>query len=194
LTSISEAQPLALLEAAATGLPVVTTDVGSCREIIEGFEGDSVVGRGGFVVEPCNPKATAQALADILLDHAMRAEMGRVMLQRIPNLYHKDRIRRLGRLDFAYRVIPGISSVQQLAAADRRSRDKVVGLVRPASPGPIRLTPSSESVMSGINITIERMTRQPALTSIVAISQRAGGGSGLYHAGIVDAAPPAARL
>jgi polysaccharide biosynthesis protein PelF len=95
LTSISEAQPLALLEAAATGLPVVTTDVGSCREIIEGFEGDSVVGRGGFVVEPCNPKATAQALAGILLDDAMRAEMGRVMLQRIPNLYHKDRIRRL---------------------------------------------------------------------------------------------------
>ena len=69
--------------------------MGSCREIIEGFEGDSVVGRGGFVVEPCNPKATAQALAAILLDHAMRAEMGRVMLQRIPNLYHKDRIRRL---------------------------------------------------------------------------------------------------
>ena len=37
LTSISEAQPIALLEAAATGLPAVTTDVGSCREIIEGF-------------------------------------------------------------------------------------------------------------------------------------------------------------
>jgi glycosyltransferase involved in cell wall biosynthesis len=95
LTSISEAQPIALLEAAATGLPAVTTDVGSCREIIEGFEGDSVIGRGGIVVEACNPKATAQALAVILLDDKMRAEMGRIMQQRIPNLYHKERIRRM---------------------------------------------------------------------------------------------------
>jgi polysaccharide biosynthesis protein PelF len=95
LTSISEAQPIALLEAAATGLPAVTTDVGSCREIIEGFEGDSVIGRGGIVVEACNPRATAQALAAILLDDEMRADMGRVMRERIPNLYNKNRIRRL---------------------------------------------------------------------------------------------------
>jgi polysaccharide biosynthesis protein PelF len=95
LTSISEAQPIALLEAAATGLPAVTTDVGSCREIIEGFDGDTVVGRGGIVVEACNPKATAEALAKLLLDDALRAEMGRVMQRRIPNLYHKERIRRL---------------------------------------------------------------------------------------------------
>ena len=61
-------QPMAVLEAAAAGLAIVSTDVGSCREIIEGFEGDPVVGRGGFVVEPCNPKAMADALATILLD------------------------------------------------------------------------------------------------------------------------------
>jgi glycosyltransferase involved in cell wall biosynthesis len=95
LTSISEAQPIALLEAAATGLPAVTTDVGSCREIIEGFADDPVIGRGGIVVEACNAKATAEALAAILLDHEKRAEMGRVMQRRIPKLYHKDRIRRL---------------------------------------------------------------------------------------------------
>ena len=95
LTSISEAQPIALLEAAATGLPAVTTDVGSCRELIEGFEGDPVIGHGGIVVDACNPRATAQALATILLNDEMRASMGRVMQQRIPNLYHKERIRRL---------------------------------------------------------------------------------------------------
>ena len=50
-------------EAAATGLPAVTTDVGSCREIIEGFADDPVQGRGGFVVPACNPKAMAEALA-----------------------------------------------------------------------------------------------------------------------------------
>ena len=95
MTSISEAQPIALLEAAATGLPAVTTDVGSCREIIEGFEDDPVIGHGGIVVHACDPKATAQALATILLDDEKRTEMGRIMQQRIRNLYHKDRVRRL---------------------------------------------------------------------------------------------------
>ncbi|HTI80387.1 MAG TPA: GT4 family glycosyltransferase PelF [Acetobacteraceae bacterium] len=95
LTSISEAQPLALLEAAATGLPAVTTDVGSCRELIEGFEGDPVIGVGGIVVEACNPNAVAEALAAILGNDQMRADMGRIMQQRTLNLYHKDRVRRM---------------------------------------------------------------------------------------------------
>jgi glycosyltransferase involved in cell wall biosynthesis len=109
LTSISEAQPIALLEAAATGLPAVTTDVGSCREIIEGFEGDPIIGRGGIVVGACDPKATAQALAAILLDDEMRADMGRVMSARIPNLYHKDRVRRLYEDLYAEVSMPSVS-------------------------------------------------------------------------------------
>lgn len=95
LSSISEAQPIALLEAAATGLPAVTTDVGSCREIIEGFADDPVQGRGGFVVPACDPRAMAEAIAAILRDREMRLAMGKVMQRRIPNLYHKDRIRRI---------------------------------------------------------------------------------------------------
>jgi polysaccharide biosynthesis protein PelF len=95
LSSISEAQPIALLEAAATGLPAVTTDVGSCREIIEGFADDPVQGKGGFVVPACDPRAMAEALAIILRDRDMGLAMGQVMQQRIPNLYHKERIRRL---------------------------------------------------------------------------------------------------
>lgn len=95
LSSISEAQPIALLEAAATGLPAVTTDVGSCREIIEGFADDPVQGRGGFVVPACDPQTMAEAIAAILQDREMRLAMGRVMRRRIPTLYQKDRIRRL---------------------------------------------------------------------------------------------------
>jgi len=95
LSSISEAQPIAVLEAAATGLPVVSTDVGSCREIIEGFEGDPVKGAGGSVVAPCNPKEMAEALAVILLDDRKRAEMGDVMRRRAANYYHKDRVKGL---------------------------------------------------------------------------------------------------
>ncbi len=95
LSSISEAQPIAVLEAAATGLAIVSTDVGSCREIIEGFEGDPVKGRGGFVVEPCNPKAMAEALAAILLDDTLRSGMAEVMQRRVDSYYHKDRVTRL---------------------------------------------------------------------------------------------------
>ncbi len=95
LTSISEAQPIALMEAAAMGIPAVTTDVGSCREIIEGFEDDPVIGRGGIVVGVCNPKAIAEALAVILLDCQQRAAMGGIMQRRIANLYHKERVKKL---------------------------------------------------------------------------------------------------
>jgi glycosyltransferase involved in cell wall biosynthesis len=95
LSSISEAQPMAILEAAATGLPIVSTDVGSCREIIEGFEGDPVEGCGGIVVEPCNPKAMAEALTTILLDDALRLQMAEVMRRRVASYYHKNRVTRL---------------------------------------------------------------------------------------------------
>lgn len=43
LTSISEAQPLVALEAMAAGIPVVCTDVGSCREMVFG-QGDTADG------------------------------------------------------------------------------------------------------------------------------------------------------
>jgi glycosyltransferase involved in cell wall biosynthesis len=92
LSSISEAQPIAMLEAAATGLAIISTDVGSCREIIEGFDGDPVKGRGGFVVEPCNPKAMAEALATVLLDGALRSGMAEVMRRRVGSYYHKDSV------------------------------------------------------------------------------------------------------
>ena len=39
LTSISEGQPLSVLESFAARRPCVTTDVGCCRELLEGKEG-----------------------------------------------------------------------------------------------------------------------------------------------------------
>jgi glycosyltransferase involved in cell wall biosynthesis len=95
LSSISEGQPMVVLEAAAAGLPIVSTDVGSCREIIEGFEVDPVKGRGGIVVEPCNPKAIAEALATIFLDDTLRQQMGEVLRRRVESYYHKNRVTRL---------------------------------------------------------------------------------------------------
>ena len=70
LTSISEAQPLTILEAGAAGVPCVATDVGSCREMIEGDPEaeDARLGPGGSVTPVANPPATAEAIAALLLD------------------------------------------------------------------------------------------------------------------------------
>lgn len=95
LTSISEAQPIALLEAAAAGIPVVTTDVGSCREIVEGLPDEEVSGHGGIVVDACDPHGIAKALAIVLKDPVLRADMGDVMKRRIASRFHKETIRRL---------------------------------------------------------------------------------------------------
>ncbi|MFR6580782.1 MAG: glycosyltransferase [Ruminococcus sp.] len=51
LTSISEGQPLSVLESFAARRPCVTTDVGCCRELLEGKEED-VYGKAGYYVAP----------------------------------------------------------------------------------------------------------------------------------------------
>lgn len=67
LTSISEAQPLVILEAWCAGTPVVSSDVGSCRELIEGGTAeDRDLGRAGDVVAIADPQATARAVLDLL--------------------------------------------------------------------------------------------------------------------------------
>jgi glycosyltransferase involved in cell wall biosynthesis len=67
LTSISEAQPLAILEAFAAGVPCVATDVGACREQIEGNSAeDRALGRAGRVVPFADAEALAHAAAELL--------------------------------------------------------------------------------------------------------------------------------
>ena len=90
LTSISEAQPLVLLEAGASGVPSVATDVGSCRDIIEG-RSDEVprLGPGGFVTPLANPLATAKGLATLLTDAALRARHGEAIRRRTERYYNK---------------------------------------------------------------------------------------------------------
>ncbi len=91
LTSISEAQPLVLLEAGAAGIPLVATDVGACRDIIEGQPDENpALGSGGFTTPLANPQATAKAMADLLLDPSLIAQCGSVMRQRTARYYSKE--------------------------------------------------------------------------------------------------------
>ena len=89
LTSLSEAQPLVLLEAGAAGVPSVATDVGSCREILEGFSQDSVQGHGGVVAPVGDALAIAAGLEKILTNDDLRMRMGGVMKKRVENTYNK---------------------------------------------------------------------------------------------------------
>lgn len=84
LTSISEAQPLVLLEAGAACIPCVSTDVGSCREIIEGAPDEMPnLGPGGRVCPPMDAAGIGGAVAELLRDPDLRARCGRSLRMRV---------------------------------------------------------------------------------------------------------------
>lgn len=70
LSSLSEGYSMALLEACASGLPIVATDVGGNREIV-------VDGRSGLLVPPARDDALAAAFATLLRDPPGTVAMGR---------------------------------------------------------------------------------------------------------------------
>jgi polysaccharide biosynthesis protein PelF len=98
LTSISEAQPLVLLEAGASGVPSVATDVGSCRDIIEGRpDEDPPLGPAGFITPLANPLATAKGLAALLTNPDLRARHGETIRRRTELYYNKNVVDQLYR-------------------------------------------------------------------------------------------------
>ena len=98
LTSISEAQPLVILEAGCAGIPAVATDVGACREMIHGDQREvDPLGAGGEVVPLSNPTATAHAIARLFADRSYRESAASVMRRRVELYYNKPA------LDVAYR-------------------------------------------------------------------------------------------
>lgn len=87
LSSISEGLPLVALEGFAAGVPLVATDVGACRQLIEGEgEADRALGAAGAVIPINNPQALADACRGLLTDReawgrAQQAGMARVEAQ-----------------------------------------------------------------------------------------------------------------
>lgn len=69
LSSISEALPRTVLEAFAAGVPCVVTDVGACRELIEGVgDEDMALGAAGAVVRIADAGALAREAVALLGD------------------------------------------------------------------------------------------------------------------------------
>jgi glycosyltransferase involved in cell wall biosynthesis len=91
LTSLSESQPLVILEAAAAGVPSIATDVGACREMLHGgAPADVALGESGLVTPPITPEATARAIVALATDPARHARMAEVGLTRVERYYRQD--------------------------------------------------------------------------------------------------------
>jgi len=89
LTSLSEGQPYAIIESMAAGLPLVSTDVGSCRELIEG-DLDDRFGPAGFFVTPMHQSDMLEALLEMSENKKMRARMSTAGRQRVNAYYNLD--------------------------------------------------------------------------------------------------------
>ncbi|KJJ83872.1 lipopolysaccharide N-acetylglucosaminyltransferase [Candidatus Omnitrophus magneticus] len=91
LTSLSEGQPLVMLEAYSWGIPVVTTDVGACPELVYGgTDEDKLLGESGIITSVCNPLETAGAIIKILSDNSAREKMSKVAKTRVEKYYSMD--------------------------------------------------------------------------------------------------------
>jgi polysaccharide biosynthesis protein PelF len=111
LTSLSEAQPLVLLEAGAAGIPCVATNVGACREIIDGAGGDQDPhDPGGFVTDVVATSQVVARVCELLGNHALRERYGGALRRRVRRLY-TTRIAQANYLEL-YRGIIGGSPVQ----------------------------------------------------------------------------------
>jgi len=85
LPSYREGLPKALLEAAASGRPIVTTDVPGCREVVrDGIE--------GLLVPPRDPARLAHALRTLIADPALRSRMGAAARARAIDAFSVERV------------------------------------------------------------------------------------------------------
>lgn len=89
LTSISEGMPLVILESFAAGVPCVTTDVGSCRQLIYGGldDEDIKIGKAGEVVPVGNTQALSDAYYKILTDKVLWRQYHNTAIERVEKYY-----------------------------------------------------------------------------------------------------------
>lgn len=93
LTSISEGQPLAVLESFAAGRPCVTTDVGCCKELIYGTSQDPF-GAAGYCVPPMHRQALCDAMEQMCVRHEERYRMAIAGKKRAETFFlHEDMIK-----------------------------------------------------------------------------------------------------
>lgn len=95
LTSISEGQPLVILEGHCAGVPVVASNVGACQELIYGrTPEDRALGASGIVTAVASPRETGEAIIRIARDEKLRASMVRAGIERVERFYKEEDLNR----------------------------------------------------------------------------------------------------
>lgn len=84
-TSVNEGTPVALIEAAAAGRPIVTTDVGGVPSVV-------INGVTGIFVPTRDPSATATALRHLAGDSRLRSSLGRAGRRQARTRFAEDRL------------------------------------------------------------------------------------------------------
>ncbi|HNY10108.1 MAG TPA: GT4 family glycosyltransferase PelF, partial [Candidatus Wallbacteria bacterium] len=91
LSSVSEAQPLSLLEANLCAVPVVSTDVGAVRELLYGIDDeDAKLGPSGIVVPVKSPQALGEEIVKLLSNRDLNNKMGAAGVKRVLSYYKKE--------------------------------------------------------------------------------------------------------
>ncbi|MDP3789290.1 MAG: glycosyltransferase family 4 protein, partial [Candidatus Omnitrophota bacterium] len=85
LTSLNEGTPVSVIEALASAKPVVTTDVGGVRDIVED-------GKSGFIVKTGDINAFAGAVTTLLTDKDKREKFGIYGREYILKKHSKERL------------------------------------------------------------------------------------------------------
>ncbi|MBA2512988.1 MAG: GT4 family glycosyltransferase PelF [Solirubrobacterales bacterium] len=114
LTSVSEAQPLCLIEAMAAGVPVVSTAIGGCADLVRGDREPVGAGRAGLLTPTRDPAATAGAVLRLCRDPQLRWRLSRAGQARARASHNPERFLA------AYRALYEL-------AIDQRSRTAVGG-------------------------------------------------------------------
>lgn len=84
LSSKSECSPVTLLEAMASGVPSLSTNVGNAKNLI---------GNSGWIVESENPEALASCISYIANNRYKLAEKSKLGIKRVRSLYTREKMR-----------------------------------------------------------------------------------------------------
>jgi glycosyltransferase involved in cell wall biosynthesis len=114
LSSSSEGLSNTILEAMATGLPVVATAVGGADELIDDR-------RTGLLVPARDPEALAAALARVIGDAAAREAMGRAARARAESAF--DLVHTIKRYEDLYEEV--LSTRRRPLAGERASHQRL---------------------------------------------------------------------
>lgn len=91
LTSISEGQPLTILEGYAAGKPAIATDVGNCRGLIYGE--DDGIGESGILTHIMNVQEIKDAMVDLAVHKKKRKMFGENGYKRMMAKYKVEDMR-----------------------------------------------------------------------------------------------------